>query len=635
MSKRREDGDIGQWLQLVGGWITSAIGFVTVVLGFVQLVQGDARLPTLTLLSLGIGLVLLTCFYYAVLWRPERQDGSAQEGEPNPVLSPEEGLEEQQGQKQRRRKLVRRMAIAGLILVPLLTLGGYGGWQYVQSLPTDEIVILVAEFDGPREEDYRVTETILTNLQAATKDYDAVQVKALGETVTAQQGSDKARQLGEQRNAAIVIWGGYGNAEVLPLSVNFEVLQPTEYLPVFDDTVSGAIQEVELSELETFQLQPRLSSEMSYLTLFVLGIAEYEAKDWMSAIASFDKALSQVDMASKSLDSAVAFFYKGNSHFFGKQLDGAITAYDAAFKIKPDYYEAIYNKATVLYEQGQYDAAIATYDAALKIKPDYYEAIHSKGNALTEQGRYDEAIAAYDAALKIQPDFHKALYNKGYVLYEQGQYDRAVTAYDAVLKIQPDDHEALHSKGDALYEQGQYDEAITAYDAALKIQPDDHESFNNKGNALSERGQYDEAIAAYDAALKIQPDDYEALYNKGNALSKQGQYDDAIAAYSVAFQIKPDYYEAIYNKGLLLIEIKQYERAIATFNAAVKIQPKNPGNYYNLARCHAVLNQVSPALENIKKLLEILPEVKTEFAASTDFDNIRDDPRFKELMASK
>ncbi|ELS04052.1 tetratricopeptide repeat protein, partial [Xenococcus sp. PCC 7305] len=58
------------------------------------------------------------------------------------------------------------------------------------------------------------------------------------------------------------------------------------------------------------------------------------------------------------------------------------------------------------------EEAIASYDEALEIKPDKYEAWYNRGNALDDLGRLEEAIASYEQALEIKPDYDKALLNK-------------------------------------------------------------------------------------------------------------------------------------------------------------------------------------------------------------------------------
>jgi len=51
-----------------------------------------------------------------------------------------------------------------------------------------------------------------------------------------------------------------------------------------------------------------------------------------------------------------------------------------------------------------YGGAITYYDKALAIDPNYKEALNNKGNALAKQGNYDQAITYYDKALAIDPN---------------------------------------------------------------------------------------------------------------------------------------------------------------------------------------------------------------------------------------
>jgi tetratricopeptide (TPR) repeat protein len=599
MGNSSESGrGFGQWLQQLGGLITGVVGFVTGLVGFVQLVKGNAGLVTLILLVFGIGLIWLTCLYFERFWQPEQQDETA--GFIQPALTDKQVKLQQQ--KEQRRKAVRRSAVAGLVLVPLLTLGGFASWQHVQSLPSDKVVILVAQFDGPEGQNNRVTETILSQLREATEEYSDVKVEALEKPITEQAGSEEARKLGKKRKATMMIWGWYGKtADTVPISVNFEVLQPPEGLPEFGKTASGSVQTFALSELNSFKLQTRLSSEMSYLTLFTLGMVEYAAEDWAAAIAHFDDALAQTNESPESLDLSITHLKKGNSYFFNKDFEAAIAAYDAALKIKPDYPEALNNKGAALGGLGRYEDAIAAHDAALKIKPDYPEALNNKGSALGELGYGKTAIISYDGALKIKPDFPEALNNKGIALNELGRYEEAIAAYNAALKIQPDYPDALNNKGITLHELGRHEEAITAYNATLKLKPDYPDALYNKGNALNQLGRHEDAIIAYNAALKLKPDDHEVLYNKGHALHGLGRY----------------------------------EEAIATYDASLKLQPDNYDSYLNIARCYALLNKPQQSLDSLEKFIQLVPGIDRESIKSSDgFESLHDQPRFKALTST-
>ncbi|MGB3295340.1 MAG: tetratricopeptide repeat protein [Phormidesmis sp.] len=343
MSNKSGNTDFGVWLQGLGGGVIFVIGLVTTLVNFVKLRQGNAGLVTVVLLGVGVLLVLLACLYFVRFWQPEQEDES-----PKLLLPAPRGKQEKQQRKQeKKRKVIRRLAAVGLVLVPLLVAGGGLGWRYVQSLPSDQVVILVADFDGPDTQNNRITEEILKGLRQRTQNYEDVTVEALEETVTEQAGSEAARAIAKQLKATIMIWGWYGApGDGVPVSINFEVLNPSEYLPDFGDVASGETRIFALSELSSFELQLRLSSEMSYLTLFTLGIAEYAAEDWAAAIALFDASLKGLE-ASESLNLST-FFYKGNAHAEIGSFEEAIAAYDAALKLKPDYPNAIYNKGSTL-----------------------------------------------------------------------------------------------------------------------------------------------------------------------------------------------------------------------------------------------------------------------------------------------
>ena len=61
----------------------------------------------------------------------------------------------------------------------------------------------------------------------------------------------------------------------------------------------------------------------------------------------------------------------------------------------------------------RYDDAITDYDEAIRLKPDYAEAYSNRGIAKAALGRYDDAIADYDEAIYLKPDLAAAYYNRG------------------------------------------------------------------------------------------------------------------------------------------------------------------------------------------------------------------------------
>ena len=83
-----------------------------------------------------------------------------------------------------------------------------------------------------------------------------------------------------------------------------------------------------------------------------------------------------------------------------KQYENAISDYDAALSIKPDYFAAYCERGAVKTLQGQYEAAIADFDAALRIKPDA-EVYFIRGSAKHVLGRSEEAEDDLQTALEL------------------------------------------------------------------------------------------------------------------------------------------------------------------------------------------------------------------------------------------
>jgi tetratricopeptide (TPR) repeat protein len=124
------------------------------------------------------------------------------------------------------------------------------------------------------------------------------------------------------------------------------------------------------------------------------------------------------------------------------KLEEAITAYNKALLIKPDYAEGHNNMGVAFKAQGKPDEAITAYNKALLIKPDYAEGHNNMGAALTNQGKLEEAIAAFNKALLIKPDYAEAHYNLGLTLQAQDKFEEAIAAYNKALLIKPDYAEA-------------------------------------------------------------------------------------------------------------------------------------------------------------------------------------------------
>jgi tetratricopeptide (TPR) repeat protein len=427
-----------EFLKHIGGWITAFIGFVTTLVNFIKLVQGDTELVTKVLLTSGI-VVLWLSFFYIYFRKVLTGESLGIRGYKRPAYP----------------KWARYLALAGIIAVPILTTVGFLGWKYY---PPDKIIILIANFDGPDPKNYRVTETIVEQLREATKEYSDVRVEALGETITPQDGSEVARAKGKERKASIVLWGWYGKTkEKAPVTAHFEVLKQPRRLSLRQEkeTLIMAV-----AELESFEIQGRLSGEMIYLTLLTIGLARYEAQDYDGAIDRFTNALIQPTVPEQMISPADVYFYRGNAYVNKGDLDHAITDFNKAIILEPDLAVGYNNRGITYANKGDYAQAAADFDQAIVLKPDLAEAYSNRGNTYYSKGNYDQAIADFDQAIKLKPGLAEAYNNRGNAYREKSDYDQAIADYNQAVALQPDLAVAYNNRGVAYKDKGDYDQAI-------------------------------------------------------------------------------------------------------------------------------------------------------------------------------
>jgi tetratricopeptide (TPR) repeat protein len=74
---------------------------------------------------------------------------------------------------------------------------------------------------------------------------------------------------------------------------------------------------------------------------------------------------------------------------------------------------------------------------------------------------------------------------------------------------------------------------------------------------------------------------------------------------------------------------------MANWDKILEIDPNRSNTYYSKAGSFALQDRVELALENLQRAIELEPETYRELAKTdTDFDGIRGDVRFQELLGN-
>ncbi|MFC1897495.1 tetratricopeptide repeat protein [Chloroflexota bacterium] len=155
-----------------------------------------------------------------------------------------------------------------------------------------------------------------------------------------------------------------------------------------------------------------------------------------------------------------------------------------------------------------------------------------------------------------------------------------------------------------------------------------------RGNYYYNQGKYEKTLADYNHSLKLRPDDPVTLNNRGSTYDDIERYEEALADFNRSLQLRPDNPGTLYNRGTTYIHLKRYEEALADFNRSLEFRPDNPATLYNLACLFSLWEKPDDAITYLEKAIKGDEKYREMAKTDNDFDNIREDPRFKKLIES-
>jgi len=226
------------------------------------------------------------------------------------------------------------------------------------------------------------------------------------------------------------------------------------------------------------------------------------------------EAINEIELLIKDFPlSPLLFNVSGTFYKSNGQLDMALTKFEQALALKPDYSEVHYNLGVTLRELDKIKEAIKSYKKAISIKNAYPNAHYNLGNALSSLKQYDGAIKHLELAIIFNPRFAQAYNNLGLLYKKLGKNQEAGKNFDKALAIKPDYAEAANFRGVIFQKGGDLENAMKYYQKSLEINPNLVDAYNNIGLAEKELNKTNNAIKAFENALSINPNFASAYYN--------------------------------------------------------------------------------------------------------------------------
>jgi tetratricopeptide (TPR) repeat protein len=168
--------------------------------------------------------------------------------------------------------------------------------------------------------------------------------------------------------------------------------------------------------------------------------------------------------------SGAAFYNKRGWDFYQKRdYDKAISDFNEAIRLDPNYARAYNNRGIVYGDKKEYDKAISDFNEAIRLDPNSAMAYDNRGNAYHDKKEYDKAISDLNEAIRLDPNYAKAYDNRGYAYNGKKEYDKAISDFNEAITLNPNYAKAYYNRGVAYRKQGNNAQARTDFDSAKKL----------------------------------------------------------------------------------------------------------------------------------------------------------------------
>jgi len=268
-----------------------------------------------------------------------------------------------------------------------------------------------------------------------------------------------------------------------------------------------------------------------------------------------------------------------------------------------------------------------------------------RGRYYVERGDVDSGQSMFEKAIELDEGYALAWAgvadcHSWRCMWYEGSPESLQQADQCSLKalqLTPDLAQAHASRSYALAINGKYDEAEAEFKAAIELDPQLYEAYYYAGRSYFAEGKFRQAADAFRQALSIRPDDVTAaalVSTTQKAIGVDEEYKKAcrhsIEVAERYLVLNPDDALAISRAANDLVSIGETKKGLEYAERAYALNPNNCR--YNVACANMIAGNTERALELLEEHAKS-GAVHADWAEQdSDWDTVRDSPRFKAIL---
>jgi serine/threonine protein kinase/TolB-like protein len=245
----------------------------------------------------------------------------------------------------------------------------------------------------------------------------------------------------------------------------------------------------------------------------------------------------------------------------------------------------------------------------------------------------DLAKDAINTALKIDETLAEAYNSLAYLKFRvEWDWEKAESNFKRAIELKPGYASAYEKYALYLAVLGRYDEALPLMYRASELDPLSASVSTGIGRIYHFSHQFDKAIAQYNKTLEMNPDYVEAVFALGLSYSHSKRYDQGISELKNALELSNGRLIILGSLATAYAKNGMREEALKIKYNLIQQQKEKHISPFYFALIDAPLGNIDAAIDSLYKAYDEHFGILVYLKASPFFENLRSEPRFKELV---
>ena len=285
-------------------------------------------------------------------------------------------------------------------------------------------------------------------------------------------------------------------------------------------------------------------------------------------------------------------------------------------------------------------AAITHFENAILLDPDFALAHDGLGASYVNRvfkgfggaEDYERAEAAFNKALELDPGLIEARMLMVFIYLWRGEKQKARDEVNRTRREAPSEAVVYFVKATLHRLDGEYGRALRTYDRLVRLDPAAHVVASyNRALVYMYMGQFDEVFRQLDNAGE--PDNPLVRTFRALALYYTGQTDGASELMQQVLQKYPNMHGVRPFMGMFFSAQGKHEEALAQLTEAVKRNGEVDADIsYSISSVYALEGMADEAFDWFGRSIALGNENRPCFESDPNWETLRSDPRFAELM---